>query len=110
MNGSVSECDPVSGTLAAFDARHSSFASGCVLLPDGQTLISAGYDGWLFWHDVSSKECFRRVQSHQFWSWQLALSIGGSRVASVTGQYLVGGEKYEPAPSAEPTIRVYDAQ
>ncbi|HEY0457192.1 MAG TPA: hypothetical protein VGE41_12510, partial [Verrucomicrobiae bacterium] len=30
-------------------------------------------------------------------------------VASVTGQYLAGGYKYEPAPEQEPSVRIYDA-
>ena len=40
------------------------------------------------------------MKAHDFWSWQLALSPDGSRVASVTGQYLAGGWKYEPAEAA----------
>jgi hypothetical protein len=38
-----------------FFDKHRSFASGCVLLPDGKTLISAGYDGWLLWHDLETR-------------------------------------------------------
>jgi WD40 repeat protein len=79
-----------------------------VLLPDGKTLISGGYDGALIWHDVESRKSVRRVKAHEFWSWQLALSRDGSRVATVTGQYLPGGWKYEPAQSAEPCLKVYD--
>jgi WD40 repeat protein len=109
MDGAVYACDQATGNVAVFPDRHGSFASGCVLLPGGQTLISAGYDGWLLWHDVASKHCFRRVRAHEFWSWQMALSSDGRRVATVTGQYIAGGEKYEPAPSAEPTVKVYDA-
>jgi WD40 repeat protein len=30
-------------------------------------------------------------------------------VASVTGQYLAGGYKYEPAPEREPSVKVFDA-
>jgi WD40 repeat protein len=110
MDGALYECDPAGGKPAAFDSRHSSFASGCVLLPDGKTLISGGYDGWLLWHDVESKQCFRRVQAHAFWSWQMALSPDGRHVATVTGQYLAGGEKYEPASSPEPTVKVFDTR
>src|SRR5207244_4062804 len=40
--------------------------------------------------------------------WQLALAADGRRVATVTGQYLAGGEKYEPAISPEPTVKIYD--
>jgi WD40 repeat protein len=108
MDGAIYECDAETGTATRFAASHRSFASGCVLLPDGQTLISAGYDGWLLWHDVTTRQCFRRLQAHSFWSWQLALSPDGHRVATVTGQYLAGGEKYEPAASPEPTVKVYD--
>jgi WD40 repeat protein len=110
MDGALYECDPAAGKVAAFDARHNSFASGCALLPDGKTLITAGYDGWLLWHDVDSKQCFRRVQAHTFWSWRLAMSADGSKVATVTGQYLAGGEKYEPAPSPEPTVKIFETQ
>jgi WD40 repeat protein len=110
MDGALYECDPAAGKVAAFDVRHSSFASGCSLLPDGKTLITSGYDGWLLWHDVDSKQCFRRVQAHTFWSWQLALSADGRRVATVTGQYLAGGEKYEPARSSEPTVKIFDTR
>lgn len=109
IDGMIYECDPVTERVTAFVDKHSSFASGCVLSLDGATLISAGYDGWLFWHDVASKKCIRRVKAHSFWSWKLAISPDGRRVVSVSGQYLAGGEKYEPAPSLEPTVRVYDA-
>lgn len=110
MDGGVYECNPATGTASLFSIKHSSFASGCVLLPDRRTLISAGYDGYLLWHDTESKQCFRRVQAHEFWSWQLALSADGTRLATVTGQYLAGGEKYEPAPSLETTVKVFNAQ
>jgi WD40 repeat protein len=110
MDGTLYECDPPAGSATPFASRHGSFATGCVVLPDGKTAISAGYDGWLFWHDVASKECFRRVQAHTFWSWQLALAADGRHVATVTGQYLAGGEKYEPAPSPVPTVKIYDTQ
>jgi len=109
MDGQVLEVEVASGTSKPFHAKHGSFASGCVLLPDGKMLISGGYDGCLIWHDVESRTEVRRLQAHDFWSWQIALSPDGARVASVTGQYLPGGEKYEPAPAAEPTVKVFDA-
>jgi len=110
MDGAIYQLDPASDDEpVAFTDTHASYASGCALLPDGRTLISAGYDGQIIWHDTAKRTAFRRVQAHRFWSWQLALSPDGRRVASVTGQYLVGGEKYEPAPAEEPTVRVFDA-
>lgn len=110
MDGAIYALDTAAGAAepVRFADAHASYASGCALLPDGRTLISAGYDGQLLWHDTVKRTAFRRVQAHSFWSWQMALSPDGRRVASVTGQYLVGGEKYEPAPAAEPTVRVFD--
>ena len=57
--------------------EHTRYASGVHALPDGKTVISAGYDGALLWHDVEKRSCFRRVQAHEFWSWQSALSLDG---------------------------------
>lgn len=108
MDGGIYELDPAGGEPVRFGDSHGSYASGCVLLPGGRTLISAGYDGQLLWHDVGKKSTFRRVQAHGFWSWQLALSPDGRLAASVSGQYLAGGEKYEPAPALQPTVKVFD--
>ena len=108
MDGQIFEVDPATDHATPFAAKHASYASGCVLLPDGRTLISGGYDGCLVWHDVETKRELRRVQAHEFWSWQLALSPDGKRIATVTGQYLTGGEKYEPAPAGEPTVKIFD--
>ncbi len=107
-DGSVHVVDTASGATEVFDGKHQSFASGCVLLPDGRTIISGGYDGWLLWHDVETRKCWRRVKAHQFWSWQLALSPDGKHLATVTGQYLPGGWKYEPAAGSEPSVKIYD--
>ena len=109
MDGRVFEINPATKTVTPFATAHASYASGCVLLPDGGTLISAGYDGGLLWHDVATKGLIRRVVAHEFWSWQLALSSDGRLVASVTGQFLAGSEKYEPARATTPTVKVFDA-
>jgi WD40 repeat protein len=102
--------DTSNGKAEAFEGRHRSFASGSVLLPDGRSVISGGYDGLLLWHDVETRRCWRRVQAHRFWNWQLALSPDGRRLATVTGQYLPGGWKYEPAAESEPSVKIYDTR
>jgi WD40 repeat protein len=38
----------------------------------------------------------------------LALSRDGKHVASVSGQFLAGTDKYAPAPAAGPTVKVFD--
>ena len=108
IDGRIFEVIPATGGITPFPGAHTSYASGCVLLPDGKTLISGGYDGCLLWHDVESRSLLRRVKAHDFWSWQIALSPDGRHVASASGQFLVGSEKYEPAPAASPTLHVYD--
>ena len=107
-DGKIYRVETATGKAEAFEVGHASYASGCVLLPDGRTLISGGYDGMLLWHDVESRRCFRRLQAHGFWSWQLALSPDGKRIASTSGQYLAGGWKYEPAAEGESSVKVYD--
>lgn len=97
------------GVEREFAARHESYASGCVVGPDGTTVVSAGYDGRLLWHEVATGRCWRTVQAHRFWSWQLASSPDGRWLATVTGQYLPGGWKYEPAPETERSVKVFDA-
>src|SRR3954470_3368973 len=109
MDGRIFEINVESKAACPFETAHTSFASGCVLLSERDTLISGGYDGCLLWHEVSTKRLIRRVPAHDFWSWQIALSADQKRVASVTGQFLVGSEKYEPAPATTPTVKVFDA-
>ncbi len=84
---------------------HDSYVSSTAWLPD-DTLLSAGYDGAVCWFDMQRKECSRRLQLHQFWSWDMAVSPDRKWLASVTGQYLAGGYKYEPQPEREPSLRI----
>ena len=51
----------------------------------------------------------RYVKAHDFWSWQSALSPDQRMIASVTGRYQCGGERYEPAPGVEPSVKVFDS-
>ncbi len=88
--------------------QHDSYASGVVCDPARPVVISAGYDGQLIWYDVRRDTVFRRVQAHHFWSWDFAMSPDGRCVASGSGQYLAGSEKYDPAAEREPSVKVFD--
>lgn len=89
--------------------NHESYASGVVVNPADGTVISAGYDGLLIWHDATKRHPVHVVEAHKFWSWRLALSPNAKHLASSTGQYRSGGYKYEPAPETEPSIKVFEA-
>ena len=90
--------------------EHQSYAASLEYLSNQQTLISAGYDGHIIWHDLVKGSVYRNLKAHDFWSWQMKISANGSRLASVTGQYVCGGYKYEPALETEPSVCVYDTQ
>ena len=109
FDGGVYEVSAESGE-ATLLGKHASYASGVVLLPQSSLLISAGYDGVLQWRDLAEKKIVRKVAAHQFWSWQMAVSPNQQLVASVTGQYLCGGYKYEPLPEREPSVKVFSVE
>lgn len=109
QDGSLLRVDAESGAHEPI-GRHTSYAKGVALLPDGATLVSGGYDGQLLWHDVPSRKAIRSVKAHDFWSWDLALSRDGRWIVSSTGRYEAGGYKYEPAPEREPSVKVFDAR
>lgn len=106
LDGGVYRVDAESGDSELI-GKHESYASGVRWLPKAQTLLSAGYDGALLWHDLKEKKPIRKVQAHKFWSWQMAVSADEKWVASVSGQYNAGGYKYEPAPEQEPCVKVF---
>jgi WD40 repeat protein len=109
MDGGIYDVNVETGD-AQLLTRHESYASGVCLLPQTSQLVSAGYDGVLQWHDLAANQTIRKIPAHQFWSWQSALSPDGKYFASVTGQYLAGGPKYEPAAETEPSVKVFDSQ
>jgi WD40 repeat protein len=108
LDGAVFKLDAESGERTEL-GRHESYASGVALVAGGTMLVSGGYGGALLWHDLASGKVTRRIKAHDFWSWDLASSPDDQLVASVTGQYLAGGYKYEPAPEREPSVKVFDA-
>ena len=107
LDGGIYETNAESGDHALLH-KHESYASGVWLLPKAQCLISAGYDGALHWFDLATRKLTRKTAAHKFWSWQMAVSPNERLAASVTGQYLTGGYKYEPSAEREPSVKVYD--
>lgn len=85
--------------------QHESYVSTVALVSD-ELVLSAGYDGAVCWFDLKTREMVRRVPLHEFWSWDMAVSPDQKLIASVTGQYLAGGYKYEPQPEREPSLRI----
>jgi WD40 repeat protein len=108
LDGTVHEVDLLSGERVPL-GKHDSYASSVHKIAGQECAVSGGYDGVLIWHDLNEKKVLRRVQAHQFWSWQTADSPNGRFVASVTGRYECGGYKYEPAPEKEPSVKIFDA-
>ena len=113
IDGGVYQIAVESGERRKLGA-HESYASGIAAVAGSSQVVSGGYDGVLQWHDTtdanaSAPTAPRKISAHRFWSWQTTASRDGRFVASVTGQYVCGGYKYEPLPEREPSVRVYEA-
>src|SRR5690349_16001249 len=106
LDGGVYEVDLESCATTAL-GKHDSYSSSVSLLKD--QVVSGGYDGRLIYHDMESRATKQNVADHKFWSWQSCASQDGKLVASVSGQYLCGGYKYEPAAAAEGPVKVFSA-
>ena len=89
--------------------QHDSYVSSVASL-GGESVLSAGYDGCLRWFNQSAGGLTRLAKLHDFWSWDLAVSSDRKIFASVTGQYLAGGYKYEPLPEREPSVQIGSVQ
>ena len=85
--------------------EHDSYVSSVEWLDDS-TIISASYDGTACWYNVAKRQMIRRIRLHEFWSWDMAVSGDRSLLASVTGQYLAGGYRYEPQAESEPSLKI----
>lgn len=89
--------------------QHESYVSSVAFLSD-EIVVSAGYDGALHWTNVAEQKRVRDLALHDFWSWDMTVSPDRKLIASVTGQYLAGGYKYEPQPEREPSVRIVSAE
>ncbi len=85
--------------------EHGSYVSSAAWVND-DLILSAGYDGAVNWYSVGQNKVTRTAKLHDFWSWDMAVSRDRKLFASVTGQYLAGGYKYEPLPEREPSLKV----
>jgi WD40 repeat protein len=107
FDGGIYEAAIDTGALKPL-GKHESYASGVQYLPKSDLVISAGYDGALRWFSPADGKCIRTVEAHKFWSWKSRVSPDEQWFGSVTGQYMAGGYKYEPAPEREPSVKVYE--
>lgn len=108
LDGGVYAVEIESGKYTLL-AKHESYASGVRYIAKTDQVISAGYDGNLLWLSPNESKPLRTTKAHSFWSWKMRTSPNEQYVATVTGQYLAGGYKYEPLPEREPSVRVFDA-
>lgn len=90
--------------------EHGSYVSSAAWLHSRGTFLTAGYDGVLKWFDDESRQVRLERKLHDFWSWDMAVSQDQSLIASVTGQYLSGGYKYEPLTESEPSVLLISAE
>lgn len=90
--------------------EHESYASSTCWMSEPNEIVSAGFDGKLNWFNAETFERTRSLQVHDFWSWDMAVSPDQKLLASVTGQYLAGGYKYEPQPEKEPSVKLISTQ
>jgi WD40 repeat protein len=84
---------------------HDSYVSSVASI-GGESILSAGYDGCLRWFNEAAGGLTRIAKVHDFWSWDMAISSDQKLFASVTGQYLADGYKYEPMVEREPSLRI----
>jgi WD40 repeat protein len=101
--------DPVNKSSERI-GRHGSYVSSAAFLPEQNAVVSSGYDGVMQWRDLTTRELTRELRLHNFWSWDMSVSPNRKLIASVTGQYLAGGYKYEPLPEQEPSVKIVAAK
>lgn len=89
--------------------QHGSYVSSASFLEQDDVIVSAGYDGAIHWYRRGSGTLIRELQLHDFWSWDMTVAPDRTMIASVTGQYLAGGYKYEPQPEREPSVKILSA-
>lgn len=89
---------------------HESYVSSAAFLHDQNRIVTSGYDGMVQWFDGETKQSQQKLKAHEFWSWDMAVSPDQKLVATVTGQYLAGGYKYEPAPEREPSVKLISSE
>lgn len=80
--------EPVVGAL---EGGHDSWVKSLAVLPDGRTVVTAGYDGRLVWFDVTgeSPALVRVVEAHDGWVRSVAASPDGRLLASCGNDHLV---------------------
>ena len=76
---------------AKVELNHNAWVRGIAFHPDGETVLTAGYDGRLVWWPVAADkpEPIREVNAHDGWARSVALSPDGSLVATAGNDHQV---------------------
>ncbi len=72
------------GRQTRFPEEHDSWIRGLAITPDGQTLLTGGYDGRLIWWPATADQPqpVRKIDAHDGWVREVAVSPDGRLVAS----------------------------
>ena len=78
-------------TVTPLEGGHDSWVKSMAVLPDGDAVITAGYDGRLVWFDVREEKprLVRVVEAHQGWVRSVVTSPDGKLLASCGNDNLV---------------------
>ena len=80
--GDVKLWDPASGSLLASLEGHTSNVWSIAISPDGNTLVTSGYDGKVVVWDVAEKTARATLEKHKGWCRSVAISHDGKHFAS----------------------------
>jgi len=87
----ISRFSLADGKRVSLPDEHESWVRGMAFAPDGETLLTAGYDGRLIWWSATATtpEPIRQVDAHDGWIREVAVSPDGKLIATCGNDMLV---------------------